>query len=367
MCDTSFFFCVKITNGDFVNRGKTMARKSFSHLTWTKRLQLEALLKAKTPVKDIAKALGVHISTIYREVKRGRYEHIDGATWISEDRYSPDIANEKYRDHLTAKGAPVKIGNDHEFAAYIEKRIIEDKLSPAAVLGEIKHGDFNFKTSICTNTLYSYIEKGVFYRLSFSHLSNKKKKRAKRAVKIAKPPRGTSIERRPEEINARNTFGHWEMDCVVGKQKTKNVLLTFTERLTRYEIILRLPNRKTETVVKALNRLEWRFGSDFRKVFKSITVDNGSEFSDYQGLERSIYGGKRTSVFYCHPYCSSERGSNERLNREIRRLIPKGADLSKYSSDEIQQVENWVNSYPRGILGYASSGELFRNELLKVS
>lgn len=343
-----------------------MAR-NFKHLTFTKRLQLEALLKTKTPIKEIAKVLDVHISTIYREVKRGRYEYLNGSTWITEERYSPDIADEKYRANLNAKGAPIKLGKDYALADYIENRIINGKLSPAAVLGEIKYNKINFQTSICTNTLYSYIEKGVFYRLSLSHLSHKKKKRGKRAVRIAKPPRGASIEHRPAEINARNTFGHWEMDCVVGKQNTRNVLLVLTERLTRYEIIFQLPNRKTETVVSQLNKLEKKYGSKFRKVFKSITVDNGSEFSDFQGLEKSIYKGKRTSVYYCHPYCSSERGTNERMNREIRRLIPKGFDLSKYSVEDIQRVENWVNSYPRGILGYASSGELFRNELSKVA
>ena len=342
-------------------------KKRFNHLSWTKRLQLEALLKAKTSVREIAQTLGVHISTVYREMKRGRYEHLVGATWEIEDRYSPDIAHDKYRSHLAAKGAPIKIGKDHDFAQYIEKRIVEDKLSPAAVLGEITRNGMKFNTMISLHTLYSYIEKGVFLRLSLSDLPGKKKKRNKRTVRIAKPPRGTSIERRPEEINARSSFGHWEMDLVVGKQQTKNVLLVLSERLTRFEIIVPLPNRKTETVVKALNKLEWKYGSSFRKVFKSITVDNGSEFSDYIGMEKSIFGGIRTHFYYCHPYCSSERGTNERLNREIRRLVPKGADLSRYTKEDIQYVENWVNAYPREVLGYATSGSLFRDHLHQLA
>ena len=341
-------------------------RKRFNHLSWTKRLQLEALLKTKTPVKEIAETLGVHLSTVYREMKRGRYEHIVGATWEIEDRYSPDIAHDKYRAHLAAKGAPIKIGSDHAFAQYIEKRIVEDKLSPAAVLGEIMRNGMQFDTMICLRTLYSYIEKGVFLRLSLSDLPYKKKKRGKRTVRIAKPPRGTSIERRPVEINERSTFGHWEMDLVIGKQQTKNVLLVLSERLTRFEIIVPLPNRKTGTVVKALNRLERKYGSSFRKVFKSITVDNGSEFSDYLGMEKSIFGGIRTHFYYCHPYCSSERGTNERLNREIRRLVPKGADLSTYSREDIQHVEDWVNSYPREVLGYATSGALFAEQMQRL-
>ena len=104
----------------------------------------------------------------------------------------------------------------------------------------------------------------------------------------------------------------------------------------------------------------------FRKVFKSITVDNVVEFSDFKELEKSIYGEKRTSVYYCHPYTPCERGSNERLNREIRRLIPKGTDLSTISDKRIKAVETWVNNYPREIFGYATSAELFAEHLQAI-
>lgn len=342
-----------------------MKRGKFHHLTFTQRLQLEALLKAKTPYKEIARVLEVHLSTIYREVKRGRFEYLNGVTWITEVRYSPDIADNKYRESLAAKGPDLKIGRDHDFAAYIEKRIFEDGLSPNAVLGEIRHKGMSFDTSISINTLYSYIRKNVFFRLSENNITSKPRK--KKSCRISRPPRGTSIEYRPKEISDRNTFGHWEMDLVIGKQKTKNVLLVFTERLTRYELIFRLPDRRSDSVVKQLNRLEKSYGSKFRKVFKSITVDNGSEFADSHGLEKSIFKGKRTSVYYCHPYCSSERGSNERMNREIRRKIPKGVDISEYTTEQIKNVQDWLNAYPRRIFGYASSSELFEKEILNCS
>lgn len=339
-----------------------MERKQYKHLTFTKRLQLEALLKINTPIKDIAKVLDVHISTIYREVKRGRYEHLDGATWITEDRYSPDIANDKYRENLNAKGAPIKLGKDYELAEYIEKRICDDKLSPGAVLGEIKHRGLQFKTTISINTLYSYIEKGVFFRLSLKDLPRKPEyTRIKRKVKASRPPKGTSIEQRPNEIAKRSSFGHWEMDCVCGP--TKTTLLMLSERLTRKEIIFKMPNQKAESVVRCLNVLERRFGKNFRKIFKSITVDNGSEFSAFNAMERSRHGGKRTNIFYCHPYSAYERGTNERLNREVRRLIPKGFDLSKLSDNDIGYVEKWINAYPRRVLDFATSEEIFTQYL----
>ena len=156
------------------------------------------------------------------------------------------------------------------------------------------------------------------------------------------------------------------MDCVCGK--TKPVLLVLSERLTRKEIIFKMENQKAISVVKCLNILERRFGKTFKKIFKSITVDNGSEFADFYGIEKSSYGhGKRTTVFYCHPYCSSERGTNERLNREIRRLIPKGSDIGKYTIQDIQRVEDWVNNYPREIFNYATSSELFEKHLQAIA
>ncbi|PWM74926.1 MAG: IS30 family transposase, partial [Bacillota bacterium] len=133
------------------------------------------------------------------------------------------------------------------------------------------------------------------------------------------------------------------------------------------EVIFRMPNRKAESVVRCLNILERRYGKLFRKVFKTITVDNGSEFFDFDGLEKSSFRGKRVRVYYCHPYTSSERGSNERLNREIRRLIPKGSDLSKFTDEEIKAVEDWVNAYPREIFDYATSAEQYAEQIAALA
>lgn len=344
-----------------------MGRK-FCHLTWTQRLQLESLLKSKTPVKEICNILGVSNSTIYREIKRGAYERLNGATWEHYTAYSPDIAHEKYLANLSGKGAPLKIGKDFAFADYIERRIRQDKMSPCAVLGEIKHKNIKFETSICPSTLYNYIANGVFLSLSLEDLPYKPtRKRRKRKVVASRPPRGRSIEKRPKEIADRNTFGHWEMDCVCGS--TKTTLLVLTERLTRKELIFPMKNQKADSVIQCLNVLERRFGKLFTKVFKTITVDNGSEFANFAGMEKSSYGKgkrKRVLIYYCHPYSSYERGTNERINREIRRKLPKGTNFSKFSAKEIQAVEDWLNNYPRGILGYATSQELFDKEVANL-
>lgn len=346
-----------------------MKQKGTKDFTFTKRRQLEALLKANLHKRDIAKILGVCLTTVYNELKRGKctqkvYSYTDyfGERHYKDvQAYSADIAERNYRLNQSAHGAPLKICNDFELVREIEKRVIDNKMSVCAALGEIKRKSI-CKTNISKTTLYRYVHLGyIFTKITTNDVQIRTRKQKYRKIKRA--PKGTSIEQRPKEIDERKTFGHWEMDCVLGKQGTKETLLTLTERLTRYEIILKMPNHKTNTVVKYLNKLEKRYGKYFRKIFKSITVDNGSEFSNYNGLEKSIYGGKRTTLYYCHPYTSCERGSNERLNREIRRLIPKGVDLSTITNKQIANVENWLNAYPREIFNYATSKEKFDEQL----
>lgn len=342
----------------------------FKYLSWTQRLQIEAYMKTKTPIKQIADLIGVHYSTVYRELKRGQYQkkskvldYVDYKLKYTTT-YSPDIAQKKFEYNQTNKGCPIKLGKDYKLAEYIETRIVKNRLSPLAVLGEIKRKRLQFDTSICVTTLYSYIRKGVFLTLSMEHLTVPRKQ-VKEKVRAKRPPRGTSIEQRPHEIGKRQSFGHWEMDCVCGP--TNNVLLTLSERLTRQEIIFQMPNQQADSVVRCLNKLEYKYGKLFRKVFKTITVDNGSEFQNFEGMQKSIYKGKRTTVYYCHPYASSERGTNERLNREIRRLIPKGTDLSQYSEKDITAVQEWVNNYPRQVLNFATSQELFDEQIKNIA
>ncbi len=347
-----------------------MKRKGTKNLTRTQRLLLEDCFNAGLHKKIIAEKLGVCLATVYKELKRGEYRkkvrswtgYYGEVHYKEIVSYSAQIAEDKYNMAMTAKGRPLKIGNDFEFVRYVEKRVLVDGMSPCAVLGEIKRGKM-FHTDISKATLYRYISDGIFMNISMKSLPVGLRKKHYRKAVMKRPPKGTSIEKRPIEVLRRDEFGHWEMDCVIGKQKTRHVLLVLTERLTRREIIFRMPNRKTESVIRCLNLLERRYGKLFRKVFKTITVDNGSEFSDFEGMERSSFRGKRVRVYYCHPYTSCERGSNERINRDIRRRIPKGADISKFTDAEIQAVEDWVNAYPREIFGFATAAEMFNRQI----
>lgn len=335
---------------------------AYKHLTFNDRLKIEAWQKVGVKPRVMADKLGVHISTIYRELKRGEYERLN-SDYTTEKRYSPDIAEEKYQENLRAKGAPLKIGSDYEYAQYIEYKIRVEKYSPRAVLGEIKRQGVEFDTTISAPTLYRYIEQGVFLTITNKDLPVKrnKTKHKYKKVRAARASKGDSIEKRPAIVAERDTFGHWEMDCVVGKKEKGKTFLVLTERYTRYEIIRIMKDHTAASVVKALDNIERTYGAKmFSKVFQTITIDNGSEFSDYVGMERSCRNkGNRTKVYYCHPYSSYERGSNENQNKMIRRHYPKGISLDKVTPAATRKLEKWINNYPRGIFNYYSSADLY--------
>ena len=150
------------------------------------------------------------------------------------------------------------------------------------------------------------------------------------------------------------------MDTVYSGKDGSCALLVLTERLSRKEIIEKMRDRTAISTVRALNRIERRFGALFPRVFQTITVDNGGEFSDVKSLERSILRkGRRTKMYYCHPYTSCERGSNECANKMVRRKFPKGTDFNKVSRAEVKKAEEWMNNYPREILGWKTAEIVF--------
>lgn len=345
--------------------------KHYRHLSESDRIKMETLLNKGYSKPEIAEYLHVHRSTIYREIKRGEYVHRN-SDYTEEVRYSSDKGQQTHDWNAQGKGKPLKIGNDVKLAEYIEQKIVEDKYSPEAALAAAETSGIEFNTTISVRTLYRYIDNGIFLKLTNKDLpvKGKKKKKNKKVQAQKRASAGESIENRPDEVKDRETFGHWEMDTVKGKRGvTKSCMLVLTERKTRDEIIFKMKDQKAESVVDALDRLERKWGDMFYKVFRSITVDNGVEFSDYEGMERSILrpGEKRTFLFYCHPYSSWERGSNENQNKLIRRHIPKGEDFDEKQDRDIEYIENWINNYPRGIFGYRTSAELFKEELRKLA
>jgi len=338
-------------------------KKKYVHLAEKDRYKLEVLLEGKKRVQEIAWILGRDKSTIYREINRGTVSRLQ-SDLTRKDQYRANVAQNDYEKQGWNKERRLKIGKDKRLEKYIRKRLVKNKYSPDAIIGEIKEKGLRFKGMICTKTLYNYIDTGIFSGISNENLWEKRKRKKRRYRTIARVSRqnrmARSIEDRPAKVNDRTEYGHWEGDCVKGPVGKKTSLFTLTERKTLEEIIVKIKRATQEEVQKALDGLEKEYGTEFKQKFKTLTLDNGVEFLDWESLESSVLepGSRRIITYFAHAYSSWERGANENQNRMIRRFIPKGTDIADVSEREIKVIETWMNNYPRKRLGYKTAKEL---------
>jgi len=330
-------------------------RKKHKHILKKDRYVIEQMLNAKQAKTAIIAVIGCAPKTLNREISRGSWQRLNGETYQYESVYSWDVAQRKHEENGKNKGRYAKINDAPKLRAFLEKQIKKHKYSPEAALTKAKEKDFEVEISI--KTLYNNIDSGEI-AVSRKDLLRKNgwKKNKTKPQKSARNLKGESIENRSAAANDRSEYGHWEMDLIVSCKGGKGALLTLTERKYREEIILRLPDRTGRAVKRAIDRLERRYKAQFKEKFKTITTDNGSEFLDFESLEKScMRDAKRFKMYFAHPYSSWERGSNENANGIIRRFFPKGTDFCKVSIAEIQAVEDWINDYPRRILGGISA------------
>ncbi|MGI6738600.1 MAG: IS30 family transposase [Christensenellales bacterium] len=351
-------------------------RKKGTHLTFAERLILERIImnNAKAAKKDklsmrmIAKILGVSASTISRELKRGCYERLS-SDYIYIPSYSADIGQNDYDRKAAAKGPNLKIASNHSLESVLEMEIIDNKRSPFSALQIIKDTACYKETPICLRTLYNYINMGLFFNISKKDCPRKGKSSRRKYKKVVRKKRdieAKSIKERPIEATMRSELGHWEMDCIEsGRHKGRTCLLTMIDRTSRQCLIFKMPSQTQKSVLNIFDSLEKEMGIEcFTKVFKSITVDNGSEFLDWRSIETSInpdYREKRTQIYFCDSYSSWQRGSNEQLNGQIRRFIKKGSAISDYSKQQIKSLVIWLNTNPRKILNGFSPNQYLKN------
>lgn len=343
---------------------KVPEEKQKHYITEAQRYQIEILLQEKYKIPCIAEKLGIKYHALWHEIRRGTVKQLDSL--LAEHYvYKADYAQMVYEKSVANRGRNLKIGADHKLAAYIED-MVKNHYSPEALLLHAKNEGLTFSTSLCFKTIYNYFDMDLFVNAGVDDLptKRKRKKKTERKSSVALNNRkGRSIEERPKEILDREQYGHWEMDTVVSAQNTgKSCLLVLSERMGREEIMLKIRDKKSASVVRALDKLEKKYGSrKFREKFKTITCDNGVEFLDQEGIERSISTKKnRTVLYYCHPYSSYERGTNENINRMIRRFFPKCTNFDDVTPKQVQFVEDWINNYPRKILGGISSRQFIK-------
>ncbi len=345
-------------------------KEKYTHLKESERYKIEVLLEQKKKPDEIANILGRSRATIYREVKRGTRIRI-GYELKMRKEYRADIAQRDYREKVTNKEHELKIGKDRQLEAYIRKKMIEDKFSPDAIIGEIKREGLIFEGMICTKTLYNYIDAGIFSGITNETLWEKRKRKKGKYKQVRRVSltnrKGKSIEQRSVEANDRIEYGHWEGDCIKGPQGRTTSLFTLTERKSLEQIIIKIERATQEEIKKAIDHLEKKYGKKFKLKFKSITFDNGVEFLNWKALELSILNFKklRTVICFAHAYSAWERGSNEVQNKMIRRFIPKGMDIHEVDEKEIKYIQAWMNNYPRKRLGYKTASQVAK-ECLQI-
>ena len=325
------------------------------HLTRDDRIGIEKLLKAGTSVCKIAEVIGCSERTIYREKIRVHCEVLDGRTYRMLPAYSAQIAQNRADALAEArKGRPLLLASAPGLAEYLETAIGKRRYSPDAAVQEIVLLDLPLP-HLSAVTVYRYIYNGYLKLCSLDLPVGHYRPRRGKAVKYCskKHSADKSISQRPAAAANRAEPGHWEMDTVVGAKGSRPCLLVLTERTTRFEIVKRMDSKTVRETVRCLREIRQGLGVHFDAVFKSITCDNGCEFDTAPLLEQFA------PIYYCHPYSSWERGSNENQNKLVRRFVPKGKCLDRLTAADADRLTQWMNHYPRRLLGGRRPSDLF--------
>lgn len=323
--------------------------------------------------KELANMIGTTLSNIYEIIKDGLITVKD---YELRDRieFNAITAYEK-RNKKSVESNSSKRVSSKAFVNLVVKELRSEYNinSVDEIINDFKlnrKNEIDGMETICTATFYNYVEQNKIDGFNKEELPMKTKRKRKNEHKNGKTdPKGTSIEERPFKPEDRSEFGHWEGDTIVGSRIIQNsgAVLTLVERKTRFQLTIKMKDRKAKTVVKAIKKLKHKYPElkDYKinDIFKSITFDNGVEFSNWKEIEKYL----KSKTYFAHPYASCERGSNENGNKLLRIFLPKGCNINEYDEDYVMKANELINSKIRKILGYKSSLELFTTELDKLT
>lgn len=312
-----------------------------THLTETQRYEIAAYKKLEKSQTFIAEALGVHKSTISRELKR----NADARNGV----YKADLAHRKASKRKSEKPKHKRFTEAMRQTA--RPMLMDCQYSPEQIVGKCKLLNLPM---VSHERLYQWVwsDKHTGGEL---HTQLRRKGRKYRKRGAAKDSRGIitgriGIEHRPTIVEEKVRFGDLEFDTVIGKNH-KGALLTINDRLSRKVWIRKLSGKEAEPLTeKAIESL-----LPFKPLLHTITADNGKEFARHATIAKSL----DVSFFFARPYHSWERGANENTNGLIRQYFPKGSDFEAITEQEIQAVEDKLNARPRKILGFLSPNEKF--------
>ena len=304
----------------------------YKQLTVFQRSQIYLLLQEKKGRAEIARIIGVHKSTITREIRRNRGRRgYYGYVQAQKRAYK--------RKHAARKFTKLTPPLTEKISSYLAL-----KWSPEQIAGHLKKHE---NISISYETIYCYIyedkkQGGALYKhLRFQSKCYNKRYRSndKRGV----IPNRRSIDDRPKIVESKERFGDWEADTVMGKNH-KGALVTVVERVSKYTLIAQVENKSAEVVTAALIKLL----KPFSGFVHTLTVDNGKEFALHQKIEKEL----GTLVYFAHPYASYERGLNENTNGLIRQFLPKKTVFNEQTRNQLPLISGLLNLRPRKTLNF---------------
>lgn len=310
---------------------------SYKHFTIEERCCLRDYYVKGKSYRDIAKLLGRNVSSVSRELRRNCTFYRD------VPRYYPHTAQKKsnLRNSYRHRG----MYWDEEVLEYIDEKLAQT-WSPEQISKtpcEMKMPSFK--------TIYRWIDER-YLRSTLKNLRRKGKTR-KRSGNGGRFTTGKSIRKRDKSVYKRKEFGHWEADTVVsGRGKTSTCFATLAERMTRYYIAIKIPNRKGETMAKAVIAALSKLPPE---AVKTITCDRGSEFANWREIEEALH----CDMYFADPYCAWQKGTNENLNGLLREFYPKGRNLSCVSEKTLEKNLALINARPKKVLGFKSPQDLF--------
>jgi len=312
---------------------------NYTQLIDSQRYQIEAYLKAKYSITQIAKELGVHKSTISRELKRNskkRSYNANYAQTISDER-----RKESYKHSVF----------DANMKRYIDVKLTHYQWSPEQIKGRC---DIDSTPMVSVERIYRYIyedqsEGGTLY-LHLRTARRRRKKRLNRKHQRGQIPNRIMINQRPEVVDTKERFGDWEVDTIIGKNH-KTAILTATERKSQFELMVKTDGTKAESIRKQMINLL----APFKELVKTITSDNGKEFAKHQEIAEKL----ETDFYFADPYSPWQRGLNEYNNKLIRQYLPKKTDFDLINNKTINMIISKLNNRPRKLLGYKTPNEIF--------
>lgn len=312
----------------------------YTQITPAERYTLATLRKQVPALSNaaIARLMGRHRSTITREIARNSTPY-DGA-------YRPSRAQEQ------ANGRRSRSRRNTRFTVADWKlvvRLLRERLSPDQISGRLH---LESRLEISYESIYRYIRRdkkrgGRLFRLL--PLPAKWRKCNNGPERRGILPGKRHISERPAAVETREEFGHWEMDTIVSSAD-RHCVVTLVERVTGCTLLGKLRSRS----VAATNRRVIQLIRQHRHLFKTITVDNGTEFHGYREIERAT----GTTFYFATPYHSWERGTNENTNGLVRQYIPKGRSMKHLTQARCSEIAQRLNNRPRKRHSYFSPIEV---------